>query len=102
MTASNKRLLEDPRFKLLSFLVNSARGCIDEPTLYGSLRLIDAAARLIDIMEEEGLANDDLMRLRGLIKEKMDLVMYDETSFKEFLEDLSLELTRIVKRIDQR
>ncbi|WP_272914414.1 DUF6092 family protein [Candidatus Methanodesulfokora washburnensis] len=40
---------------MLSFLVSSARGCVDEPALYGSLRLIDAAARLINIMQEEGL-----------------------------------------------
>lgn len=102
MTGSDRSLLEDPRFKLLSFSVNSARGCIDEPALYGSLRLVDAAARLIDIMEEEGLANDDLIKMRELIREKMDLVMYDETGFKGFLDDLSLELVRIVKRADRK
>lgn len=101
-TGSDRKLLGDPHFKLLSFLVSSARGCVDEPLLYGSLRLVDAAARLIDIMEEEGLANDDLMKLRALIKDKMYLIMQDESDFKKFLDDLSLELARIVKKMDRK
>ncbi|MGC8933427.1 MAG: DUF6092 family protein [Candidatus Methanodesulfokora sp.] len=98
LTDSNRKLIENPHFKLLSFLVSSARGCVDEPVLYGSLRLIDAAARLMDIMEEEGLINDDLIRLRELIKEKMNLIMHDEASFVEFLDYISQELARIVKK----
>jgi hypothetical protein len=101
LTDFNRKLIESPQFKLLSFLVSSARGCVDEPALYGSLRLIDAAARLIDIMQGEGLVNDDLIRLRELIKEKMDLVMYDEEGFVEFLDYVSQELVRIVKKAAQ-
>jgi hypothetical protein len=101
LTDFNRKLIESPQFKLLSFLVSSARGCVDEPALYGSLRLIDTAARLIDIMQEEGLVNDDLIRLRELIKEKMDLVMYDEASFVEFLDYVSQELVKIVKKATQ-
>lgn len=101
MTDSSRKLVEDPHFKLLSFLISSARGCVDEPELYGSLRLIDAASRLIDVMEEEGLVNEDLLKLRDLIREKMDLIMYDETGFIEFLERASLELAKIVKRVEK-
>jgi hypothetical protein len=101
LTDFNRKLIESPQFKLLSFLVSSARGCVDEPALYGSLRLIDAAARLIDIMQEEGLVNDDLIRLRELIKEKMDLVMYGEAGFVEFLDYVSQELVKIVKKATQ-
>ena len=59
-----------PHFKLLSFLISSARGCVYEPQLYGPLRLVNAAVRLIDVMETEGKVNDDLRRLRDLIREK--------------------------------
>lgn len=97
MTDSSRKLIENSHFKLLSFLVSSARGCIDEPALYGSLRLIDAAARLIDIMEEEGLVNNELIRLRELIRENMDLVMHDEAGFIEFLDHISRELVKIVR-----
>lgn len=51
---STDDILKDDHFKLLAFLITSARGCVDEPVLYGPLRLVDAAARLIDIMEKEG------------------------------------------------
>jgi hypothetical protein len=52
-------------------------------------------------MEEEGLANEDLLKLRDLIREKMDLIMYDEAGFIEFLDEASLELAKIVKRADR-
>jgi len=94
---SKEELLKDPHFKVLSFLITSARGCVDEPKLYGPLRLIDAAARLIDVMEAEGKINDDLRKLRDLIREKMYLVMYDEEGFIKFLDEASRELAKIIK-----
>ncbi len=94
---SKEELVKDPHFKVLSFLITSARGCVDEPKLYGPLRLIDAAARLIDVMEAEGKVNDDLRRLRDLIREKMYLVMYDEEGFIKFLDEVSRELAKIIK-----
>ncbi len=92
-----EELINDPHFKLLSFLISSARGCVYEPQLYGPLRLVDAAARLMDVMENEGKVNDDLRRLRDLIREKMYLVMYDEEGFIRFLDDVSRELAKIIK-----
>jgi len=94
---STDDILNDPHFRLLAFLITSARGCVDEPVLYGPLRLVDAAARLIDIMEKEGKANEDILKLKELIEKKKDLVMYDEEGFIEFLDELSKELARIIK-----
>ena len=95
---STDDILNDPHFRLLAFLITSARGCVDEPVLYGPLRLVDAAARLIDIMEKEGKANEDILKLKELIEKKKDLVMYDEEGFIEFLDELSKELARIIKK----
>lgn len=36
-------------FEILIFLATSARGCVDEPPLYGPFRLIDALSKLIDL-----------------------------------------------------
>ena len=90
--------LKDSHFKLLAFLITSARGCIDEPPLYGPLRLVDAAARLIEIIKEEGKATPEIIELQKLIEEKKDLVMYDEEGFIEFLDDLSKKLAEIIKK----
>jgi len=94
---SLENILTDDHFKLLAFLITSARGCVDEPILYGPLRLVDAASRLIDIMEKEGKANEQILKLQELIEEKKDLVMYDEEAFVNFLDELSRELAKIIK-----
>ncbi|MGB9726425.1 MAG: DUF6092 family protein [Fervidicoccaceae archaeon] len=85
--------------KLLSFLITSARGLVDEPQLYGPLRLIDAAARLISLMRSEGMDVSKLERLEKMIEENEDLVMIDKGKFIEFLDELVLELTSIIKEL---
>lgn len=94
---TNKNLLWDSYFELLSFLITSARGLVDEPQMYGPLRLLDAAVKLINIMEKEGRLTDELREIRQLILEKSDLVIRDEKAFIEFLDELSLKLARIIK-----
>ena len=90
-------LLKSDEFKLLSFLITSARGCVDEPQLYGPLRLVDAAARLITIWEKEGKTPPEILKLRDLIEEKEDTVMYSEKEFIQFLDELSKELAKLIK-----
>lgn len=89
--------MNDKHFQLLAFLITSARGCIDEPKLYGPLRLLDAATKLIEIMEEEGKTTPEIVELQRLIDEKKDLVMYDEEAFVKFLDELSKRLAKIIK-----
>ncbi len=92
-----KDLIQDEHFKLLTFLITSARGCVDEPHLYGPLRLVDAASKLIKIMKQEGKTVDELDRILAMIEEKKHLVMYDEKEFIKFLDELVAELVKIVK-----
>jgi len=94
---STDDILKDDHFKLLAFLITSARGCVDEPVLYGPLRLIDAAARLIEIMKKEGKATPEIMELQKLIEEKKDLVMYDEEEFIKFLDELSQRIAILLR-----
>jgi hypothetical protein len=94
---TGKSLLWDPYFELLSFLITSARGLVDEPQIYGPLRLLDAAVKLINLMEREGRLTDELREIRQLIREKSNLVMLDEKAFIEFLDELSLKLAKIIK-----
>ena len=91
-------LLKSDEFKLLSFLITSARGCVDEPQLYGPLRLVDAAAKLIQILEKKGMATPEITKLRELIEEKEYTVMYSEEEFIAFLDELSKELAKLLKK----
>ena len=93
-------ILNDNHFKLLSFLITSARGCVDEPPLYGSLRLVEAASRLIGIMEKaktKERINEQIISMRELIEEKKNMVMYNEEEFVAFLDELSKKLAKIIK-----
>lgn len=92
-----KNLAEDEHFKLLAFLITSARGCVDEPLLYGPLRLVDAASKLIDIMRLEGKAVEKLDEIQRMINEGKHLVMYDEEAFIRLLDDLVKELVNLIK-----
>ncbi|ASJ15020.1 DUF6092 family protein [Thermococcus radiotolerans] len=94
---STDGLLSDKHFQLLAFLITSARGCVDEPKLYGPLRLLDAASRLIEIMEDEGKASGEVLRLRGLVEEAIDVLMYDQEEFVRLTDELSRELARIIR-----
>ncbi len=91
-------ILNDKHFQLLAFLITSARGCIDEPKLYGPLRLLDAATKLIEIMEKEGKCDEDILKLKELIEESIDTLMYDEEAFIEFLDELTKKLAKIIRK----
>lgn len=82
---------------MLVFLITSARGCVDEPHLYGPLRLVDAASKLINIMRLERKTSEELDKIQKMIEEKKDLVMHDEEAFIKFLDELVAELVKIVK-----
>ncbi|MEM0015121.1 MAG: DUF6092 family protein [Zestosphaera sp.] len=96
---STEDIVRDEHFKLLAFLITSARGCVDEPHLYGPLRLVDAASKLIDIMKLEGKAPEGLERVQKTIEERKHLLMHDERKFIEFLDELVTELVNIVKGV---
>jgi len=38
--------------KMFIYMVTSARGCVDEPKIYGSFRLIDSISKLYSILKE--------------------------------------------------
>jgi len=77
--------------ELLSFLIVSARNCVEEPKLYGPFRLIDGASKLIEILEGEGLADGFLLKLRKKIEDKKFSVMSSKDEFTQFLDDLTLD-----------
>lgn len=91
---------EERLFDVLIFLATSARGCIDEPPLYGPFRLVDALSRLIDLCDHvPGLKKDAfLSEIKAEIDRKKFLVMSDPEGFKKFLDEIVRKFTVELKR----
>ena len=83
--------------KLFCYIITSARGCIEEPKLYGPFRLIDSVERIITLLDNEGLADDFLKKERAKMEENKYLVMQDEKGFIKFLDELVIDFTKKLK-----
>lgn len=83
--------------KLFCYIITSARGCVEEPKLYGPLRLLDSMERIITLLDNEGLANDFLRKERAKIEENKYLLMQDEKGFTKFLNELVIDFTKKLK-----
>lgn len=84
-------------FNLLCFMAASAEGCVDEPKLYGPLRLVEAMERLIKIMEEEDAAGTFLLDEKKKIEENKKLTTSGEEEFVNFLEELVSDFAEKLK-----
>jgi len=84
--------LEAEAFALVCYMITSACNLLRENRLYGPYRLIDAASRLITILEKEGIKSARLDEIRQRIMARQFTVMEDEATFATFLEDLVLAL----------
>lgn len=87
-------------FDLATYLLTSARGCVDEPLLYGPLRLVETLSRLATISQHASCIETDefLLRAKKKIDENKYLVMQSEEKFTEFLDSLIREFTAELKR----
>ncbi len=83
--------------KLFCYMITSARGCVEEPKLYGPFRLIDSVGRIIALLDNEGLADDFLKKEVAKIEESKYLVMQDEKGFTKFLDELVIDFTQKLK-----
>ncbi len=96
---STENILEDEHFQLLAFLLTSARGCIDEPPIYGPLRLIDAADKLISmLMEKYRGESKEFQEIRKKIEKARNLVLTNEEEFTKTLDELVRSLSKIIKK----
>ena len=82
---------EELYYDLLSYMATSARGCIDEPKLYGPLRLIETMERIIKILDDEE-SKEVYEEIKSLIHENKYSVMNDEEEFTELLDKIVKKL----------
>jgi hypothetical protein len=90
---------DDYLLELVAFLATSARGCIDEPPLYGPFRLIDALSRLVDLPKYATCLKDDdfLRKIKAEIDEKKFSVMSDVEEFQNMLDSIVRQVTKQLK-----
>lgn len=87
-------------YDLATYLLTSARGCIEEPLLYGPLRLIDALSRLATISQHATCIREDefLLEAKKKIDKNKYVVMQSEEEFTKFLDSMIKEFTAELKR----
>ena len=62
--------MNNPEFELLVYLITSARALPEEPASYGSIRLIEAASRLCQIICNNDPDIVNFLTVLKLIREK--------------------------------
>ena len=82
---------EELYYDLLSYIATSARGCIDEPKLYGPLRLIETMEKLIKLLGDEE-SKEVYKDIESQIHENKYSVMNDEEEFVELLDEIVKKL----------
>ena len=91
---------EDEAFELLVFLITSSGGCVDEPKLYGTFRLVDGASKLIGfVLENQPTQSEEFLRdLKQEIDERKLSLMTDPEGYVEFLSDITRKVAQELKR----
>ncbi len=91
--------LESGVIRLLCFLAVSARELVDEPRIYGPMRLVEAAQRLVKVAEGGGICNDLLTEVAQRIEAfPLDALPEGEEEFVEFMDDLVVLLATWVEQ----
>jgi hypothetical protein len=86
--------MSDPLFDHTLYLVASARDCLDEPLIYGPLRLIEGVSRLI-----EAFPDDEFLRAqKQAIDEGKYEVMGDRERFATWLDEILRQFAAEAKR----
>jgi len=93
----NEKALHRDLFLLAGYLLTSAHGLYDEPKGYGPFRLLDAAGRLLAIMEAQGLSDPFLQQLEEAVAAERFGHGGDE-QLRARLNELCLEFAAELKR----
>jgi hypothetical protein len=89
--------LEKEIFELICYMLVSARNLDRETKMYGPFRLVDAASKLIEILEKNGIYDEFLSQVRTMIEDNKYKVMTDKEEFVSFLDDLVLKMVAKLK-----
>jgi len=86
-------------FDLALYLMSSARDCVEEPPIYGPLRLLVGVQRLTTVCEEnEGMKDEFLSKMKSRLDAVFLLVMSDRPAFVRALDELLAEFAEEEKQ----
>jgi hypothetical protein len=100
LDTKNARLpTSEALFDLATYLIGSARDCLEEPLIYGPLRMIVGVQKIIEIAKLEPSLHDEFLesKLDPISKEVL-AVMSDREAFSKALDDLLLAFSDEMKR----
>lgn len=92
----SSRALSDQLLLLVGFLLTSAHGLVNEPETYGPVRLLDAAGRVLAMMDEQGMLDDSLRDIRAEIDHER-FGPLDEEGLSVKLDQLALRWTELIR-----
>ena len=88
-----------PLFGPATYLVASARDCLDGPIAYAALRMVETVSRLVEASAElPGAGDPFLERAREQIEAEKHSVMADREQFVAWLDRLLMEFAAEAKR----
>ena len=81
----------DALFELATYLIASARDCLEEPLIYGPLRMIVGVEKIIEMGGLDPSLHDEFLESkRGSIAKETLAVMSDREAFSKTLDDILL------------
>jgi len=85
----------DDIFRLALYLLTSARGCLDEPKIYGVVRLLEVLVRVIDFQTASKQLEKDpfLESMKPRIDRLKILIMENPKEVQEKLDETIREFT---------
>jgi len=89
--------LEKEIFELICYMLISARNLDQETKMYGPFRLVDAASKLIEILETNGICDEFLSQVRTIIELNENKLIEGKEEFLSFLDDLALKMVLRLK-----
>jgi hypothetical protein len=90
---------ESPLFGPATYLVASARDCLDGPIAYAALRMVETVSRLVAATSGvPGMRDAFLARAREQIEAEKHSVMADREQFVAWLDRLLVEFAAEAKR----
>jgi hypothetical protein len=98
-----EKAVREALFSLATYLIGSARDCLEEPLIYGPLRMIVGVERLIEIGNLSPTLRDPFLASKkdSIGKETLS-VMSDRDAFAKTLDGLLLEFMEELKRRGRR
>jgi hypothetical protein len=85
----NSAKVESQIISLICYMITSARGLVDEPKIYGSSRLVEAARRLINLAGDCSVRHESLSEVARRIEEhRLEALLKGEEEFIRFTDDL--------------